>query len=167
MKYLTESRTTLVFEMPLGEVVTDFFDEMKSRSKGYASMQYESIGYRPNNLVRLDTLIAGELAPPLALGATLSREIPLYSWRGYCDGTLYNDLRTRTSKMTATSPSAAAWRTCRRWSRRSTLRRAMRIPVLLFMIGFRTSGRRPVDGARLYPRSLRWRGTSRRPIPCR
>jgi GTP-binding protein LepA len=44
MKYLTESRTTLVFEMPLGEVVTDFFDEMKSRTKGYASMEYSMIG---------------------------------------------------------------------------------------------------------------------------
>ena len=44
MKYLTESRTTLVFEMPLGEVVTDFFDEMKGRTKGYASMEYSMIG---------------------------------------------------------------------------------------------------------------------------
>jgi GTP-binding protein LepA len=45
MKYLTESRTTLVFEMPLGEVVTDFFDEMKSRTRGYASMEYSLIGF--------------------------------------------------------------------------------------------------------------------------
>lgn len=46
MKYLTDSRTTLVFEIPLAEVVTDFFDELKSRSKGYASMDYDIIGYR-------------------------------------------------------------------------------------------------------------------------
>mmetsp|Transcript_31231 Transcript_31231/g.71477 ORF Transcript_31231/g.71477 Transcript_31231/m.71477 type:complete len:153 (+) Transcript_31231:116-574(+) len=52
--------------MPLAEVITDFFDAMKSRSKGYASMEYSMIGYRPNDLVRLDILINGELAPPLA-----------------------------------------------------------------------------------------------------
>jgi translation elongation factor EF-4 len=46
MKYLTDSRTTLVFDIPLAEVVTDFFDELKSRSKGYASMDYDIIGYR-------------------------------------------------------------------------------------------------------------------------
>ena len=48
------------------QVITDFFDEMKSRSKGYASMEYSQIGYRPNNLVRLDIKINGEDAPPLA-----------------------------------------------------------------------------------------------------
>jgi GTP-binding protein LepA len=53
MKYLTESRTTLVFEMPLGEVVTDFFDEMKSRTKGYASMEYSMIGCASHHAVQL------------------------------------------------------------------------------------------------------------------
>lgn len=43
MKYLTDSRTTLVFDMPLAEVVTDYFDQLKSRSKGYASMEYKVI----------------------------------------------------------------------------------------------------------------------------
>ena len=52
--------------MPLAEVITDFFDAMKSRSKGYASMEYSISGYRKNELVRLDILIAGEAAPPLA-----------------------------------------------------------------------------------------------------
>ena len=52
--------------MPLAEVITDFFDQMKSVSRGYASMEYSVTGYRPNDLVRLDILINGENAPPLA-----------------------------------------------------------------------------------------------------
>ena len=48
------------------QVITDFFDEMKSCSKGYASMEYTVTGYRPNDLVRLDVLINGEQAAPLS-----------------------------------------------------------------------------------------------------
>lgn len=66
MKYLTPGRTTLIYEMPLAEVVTDFFDQMKSRSRGYASMEYSLIGYRENNLVRMDILINGDPVDPLA-----------------------------------------------------------------------------------------------------
>ena len=66
MKYLAQSRTTLVYELPLAEVVTDFFDQMKSRSKGYASMEYHLIEYRENPLVRLDILINGEPVDSLA-----------------------------------------------------------------------------------------------------
>ncbi|MEM6435513.1 MAG: translation elongation factor 4 [Cyanobacteria bacterium P01_D01_bin.115] len=66
MKYLAQSRTALIYELPLAEVVTDFFDQLKSRSKGYASMEYHLIDYRTNNLVRLDILINGEPADPLA-----------------------------------------------------------------------------------------------------
>ncbi|MBD2327401.1 translation elongation factor 4 [Alkalinema sp. FACHB-956] len=66
MKYLTPGRTTLIYEIPLAEVVTDFFDQMKSRSRGYASMEYQLIGYRENNLVRLDILINGDPVDPLA-----------------------------------------------------------------------------------------------------
>lgn len=66
MKYLAQSRTTLIYELPLAEVVTDFFDQMKSRSKGYASMEYHLIGYRPNPLVRLDILINGDQVDSLA-----------------------------------------------------------------------------------------------------
>ena len=66
MKYLTPGRTTLIYEMPLAEVVTDFFDQMKSRSRGYASMEYTLIGYRENNLVRMDILINGDPVDPLA-----------------------------------------------------------------------------------------------------
>jgi GTP-binding protein LepA len=66
MKYLAQSRTSLVYELPLAEVVTDFFNQLKSRSRGYASMEYHLIDYRVNNLVRLDILINGEPADPLA-----------------------------------------------------------------------------------------------------
>jgi GTP-binding protein LepA len=66
MKYLTPSRTTMIYEMPLAEVVTDFFDQMKSRSRGYASMEYKLIGYRENNLVKLDIMINGDPVDPLA-----------------------------------------------------------------------------------------------------
>ena len=66
MKYLTPGRTTLIYEMPLAEVVTDFFDLMKSRSRGYASMEYQLIGYRENFLVKLDIMINGDPVDPLA-----------------------------------------------------------------------------------------------------
>ncbi|MFN9545956.1 MAG: translation elongation factor 4 [Cyanobacteriota bacterium] len=65
MKYITTDRVTLHYEVPLAEVVTDFFDQMKSRTKGYASMEYHLIGYRKNELVRLDVLINAEKADPL------------------------------------------------------------------------------------------------------
>ena len=65
MKYITTDRVALHYEMPLAEVVTDFIDQMKSRTKGYASMEYSLIGYRENFLVRLDVLINGEKADPL------------------------------------------------------------------------------------------------------
>ena len=66
MKYLTPTRTTIIYEMPLAEVITDFFDQLKSRTKGYASMSFSEIGFRKDNLVRLDIRINGEEAPPLA-----------------------------------------------------------------------------------------------------
>jgi len=67
MKYLAQGRTTLTYELPLAEVVTDFFDQMKSRSRGYASMEYHVIGYRENPLVRLDILINGDPVDSLAM----------------------------------------------------------------------------------------------------
>ena len=57
MKYFTQSRTCLIYELPLAEVVTDFFDQMKSRTKGYASMEYQMLGYRSDQLVKLDILV--------------------------------------------------------------------------------------------------------------
>jgi GTP-binding protein LepA len=67
MKYLTQGRTTLIYELPLAEVVTDFFDQMKSRSRGYASMEYQLIGYRENPLVKLDLMINGDPVDALAM----------------------------------------------------------------------------------------------------
>jgi GTP-binding protein LepA len=66
MKYLTPTRTQLVYELPLAEVITDFFDSLKSRTKGYASMGFQEIGYRADKLCRLDIRINGEDAPPLS-----------------------------------------------------------------------------------------------------
>ncbi|NER04932.1 MAG: elongation factor 4 [Okeania sp. SIO3C4] len=67
MKYLARGRTTLIYEIPLAEVVTDFFDQMKSRSRGYASMEYHLIGYRENPLVKLDIMINAEPVDALAV----------------------------------------------------------------------------------------------------
>lgn len=66
MKYLAMGRTTLIYEIPLAEVVTDFFDQMKSRSRGYASMEYHPIGYRENPLVKLDIMINSDPVDALA-----------------------------------------------------------------------------------------------------
>jgi len=66
IKYLTPTRSTIVYELPLGEVITDFFDQLKSRTKGYASMEYSILEYRSSNLVRLDVKINYELATALA-----------------------------------------------------------------------------------------------------
>jgi GTP-binding protein LepA len=60
MRYFAQNRTTLIYEIPLAEVVTDFFDRMKSRTRGYASMEYQLIGYRKDKLVKLDILVNGD-----------------------------------------------------------------------------------------------------------
>ncbi|MGF1491835.1 MAG: translation elongation factor 4 [Microcoleaceae cyanobacterium] len=67
MKYLTQGRTTLIYEIPLAEIVTDFFDQMKSRTRGYASMEYHLIEYRPNPLEKLDIMINKEPIDSLAM----------------------------------------------------------------------------------------------------
>jgi GTP-binding protein LepA len=67
MTYLSETRTSLKYDMPLAEVVTNYFDDMKSRSRGYASMEYSITGYRTSDLVRLDVLINQEPADPLSV----------------------------------------------------------------------------------------------------
>ena len=65
-KYITTERATLIYELPLAEMVTDFFDQMKSRTKGYASMEYQIIGYRSNDLVLVDILVNEEPVDALA-----------------------------------------------------------------------------------------------------
>ncbi len=72
MEYLSPERLEIQYRMPLGEVVTDFFDQMKSRSQGYASLDYEPIGYEAGDLVKVDVLIAGE--PVDAFSAIVHKE---------------------------------------------------------------------------------------------
>jgi GTP-binding protein LepA len=60
MQYLDENRVTLIYEIPLSEIVYDFFDQLKSNTKGYASFDYELIGYKPSKLVKMDILLNGE-----------------------------------------------------------------------------------------------------------
>ena len=79
MKYFTMNRTCLVYELPLAEVVTDFFDQMKSRTKGYASMEYQLLGYRADNLVKLDILVNKD--PVDALSTIVHRDKAYYVGR--------------------------------------------------------------------------------------
>jgi GTP-binding protein LepA len=72
MEYLHDGRVILTYEMPLVDVIVDFFDRLKSRTKGYASLDYELVGYREGNLVKLEILLAGETVD--ALSFIVSRE---------------------------------------------------------------------------------------------
>lgn len=60
MKYVTTTRVRLQYELPLAEIVVNFFDQLKSLSRGYASFDYEPMGYKPGDLVKLEILVAGE-----------------------------------------------------------------------------------------------------------
>ncbi len=67
LEYIDNTRNNLIYELPLGEIVYDFFDKLKSATKGYASFDYEFIGYQTSNLVKMDIMIAGEHVDALSL----------------------------------------------------------------------------------------------------
>jgi GTP-binding protein LepA len=79
LDYITSDRVTLIYEMPLNEMVFDFFDRLKSTTKGYASMDYELADYREANLIKLDILVNGE--PVDALSLIIHRDKAAYRGR--------------------------------------------------------------------------------------
>ena len=83
MEYLSPERVELVYDIPLAEVVVDFFDQLKSRSQGYASLDYELAGYHPSNLVRVDLLLNG--TPADAFSTIVHRESADQYGRRMCE----------------------------------------------------------------------------------
>jgi GTP-binding protein LepA len=67
LEYLSEERVLLVYELPLGEIVLDFYDQLKSRTRGYASFDYDHAGFKPGELSRVDILVGGEQVDALSL----------------------------------------------------------------------------------------------------
>ena len=75
MIYIDDNRNQLIYEMPLSEIIFEYFDKLKSVSRGYASLDYELIGYRKSNLVKMDILLNGEVID--ALSIIVHRDMPI------------------------------------------------------------------------------------------
>jgi GTP-binding protein LepA len=82
MKYLGETRVMVTYELPLSEIVMDFYDKLKSMTRGYASMDYEYLDFRPSNLVKLDLLINGD--PVDAMAVIVHRDNAYVRGRDLC-----------------------------------------------------------------------------------
>ena len=67
MEYISTRRVQLTYDLPLAEIITDFFDALKSRTKGYASYDYEPIGYEPSDLVKVEVLVSGDTVDALSI----------------------------------------------------------------------------------------------------
>ena len=67
LEYLSPERVHLTYELPLAEIVLDYYDQLKSRTRGYASFDYDTSGFRPGNLARVDILVGGEPVDALSL----------------------------------------------------------------------------------------------------
>ncbi len=76
MKYLDADRVDLHYELPLNEIIYDFFDALKSRTRGYASFDYEWLGYRPSKLVKLDILLNGDIVDALSFIVHVDKAYP-------------------------------------------------------------------------------------------
>ncbi len=78
MTFLSEQRVQLQYDLPLAEIVLDFFDQLKSRTKGYASLDYELIGERASDLVKMDIMLAGDIVDALSMVVHEDNVVPLH-----------------------------------------------------------------------------------------
>ena len=87
MNYLSQTTVEMLWEIPLSELILDFFDKLKSNTKGYASLDYEMDGYKPSQLVKLDILLSGK--PIDALSFIVHKDKAYDRGRVLCDCLLY------------------------------------------------------------------------------